>query len=85
MKLFTEHSFYTILSIIYYILTYIHNVIRMMGKVERKKGRKKDEREIISSNFCELVFLLFFKLQLLLSKCKKRDCSSEPLINLINI
>lgn len=44
----------------------------MMGKVERKKGRKKDEREIISSNFCELVFLLFFKLQLLLSKCKKK-------------
>lgn len=34
----------------------------MMGKVERKKCRKKDEREIISSNFCELVFLLFFKL-----------------------
>lgn len=50
----------------------------MMGKVERKKGRKKDEREIISSNFCELVFLLFFKLKLLLSKCKKRYCSSEP-------
>lgn len=52
----------SILSIIYYILTYIHNVIRMMGKVERKKCRKKDEREIISSNFCELVFLLFFQL-----------------------
>lgn len=33
----------------------------MMGKVERKKCRKKDEREIISFNVCELVFLLFFK------------------------
>lgn len=39
----------------------------MMGKVERKKCRKKDEREIISSNFCELVFLLFFNYFFLIS------------------
>lgn len=43
----------------------------MMGKVERKKGRKKDEREIISSNFCELVFLLFLSFNYFFQNVKK--------------